>query len=283
MLPSSQRYTRPPSPYTAARIPSLRARVAAARPHCTRCVLLSLSLLILALPHAALLGGTGAPLPPPLGLASLAGGGVAVANAMDLGDPLAPYGSVHPRNKTAVAARLGAVMGEEGEGGERDGRSAPRCGNGRGGTAVGRLPKGRPQQEARPPPSLCPLPAPQLLRPSRSSTSAPCPTSTPRTRAPSLTRRARRSPSRSHSTRPAWRVASRSRPRTARLSSASPRPSARGMRCKPSTGAWGGEGRMVALCLLTLHRPCLLLGAARGTTRQLRSQPTALASSSRST
>lgn len=101
-------------------------------------------------------------LPPPLGLASLAGGGVAVANAMDLGDPLAPYGSVHPRNKTAVAARLGAAVGGE------------RHSEGRSGTRA------------------LPQPYPQLPRPSRSSTSAPCPTSTPRTRPPSHTRRVRR-------------------------------------------------------------------------------------------
>jgi hypothetical protein len=37
------------------------------------------------------------------------GGNVAVANAMDLGDPQGPFGSVHPRNKTAVAQRLAAA------------------------------------------------------------------------------------------------------------------------------------------------------------------------------
>lgn len=46
-------------------------------------------------------------LPSSLSCDASVGSGVAVANAMDLGDAQAPYGSVHPRNKTAVAARLG--------------------------------------------------------------------------------------------------------------------------------------------------------------------------------
>ena len=36
-------------------------------------------------------------------------GNVVTANGMDLGDPQAPHGSVHPRNKTAVAARFVAA------------------------------------------------------------------------------------------------------------------------------------------------------------------------------
>jgi sialate O-acetylesterase len=42
-------------------------------------------------------------------LTALALPGVAAANAIDLGDALAPHGSVHPRNKTAVARRLAAA------------------------------------------------------------------------------------------------------------------------------------------------------------------------------
>ena len=37
-----------------------------------------------------------------------AGGAVHAANTIDLGDATAPHGSVHPRNKTAVGARLAA-------------------------------------------------------------------------------------------------------------------------------------------------------------------------------
>jgi hypothetical protein len=37
------------------------------------------------------------------------GGNVVVANGMDLGDPQAPHGSVHPRNKQAVGARFAAA------------------------------------------------------------------------------------------------------------------------------------------------------------------------------
>ena len=38
-----------------------------------------------------------------------AGGPIHVANTIDLGDALAPYGSVHPRNKQAVAQRMSAA------------------------------------------------------------------------------------------------------------------------------------------------------------------------------
>lgn len=38
-----------------------------------------------------------------------AGGRVHAANSIDVGDALAPYGSVHPRNKQTVAARMVAA------------------------------------------------------------------------------------------------------------------------------------------------------------------------------
>ena len=37
------------------------------------------------------------------------GGNVVVCNAIDLGDPQAPHGSVHPRNKQVVSTRLTAA------------------------------------------------------------------------------------------------------------------------------------------------------------------------------
>lgn len=43
------------------------------------------------------------------GLSAPGGGPVYAANTIDLGDALAPHGSVHPRNKQAVAARMAAA------------------------------------------------------------------------------------------------------------------------------------------------------------------------------